>query len=176
VFSSTLVIHHCHIAHIAQFTCHNVYNDSPNTDTIQYMVLFSHLTVQLPSVVLSQKHELDVCSPAPVFCIMMQFTTYLNGLLSLTNCAKHCSTTADVHWLTFCWLYALPPITLSIDSLIKLLTSSTTNCVSSPTSSSIFSIKEKQQASALFQRQAYYKTENEVIICLQNKNTENVQL
>jgi len=30
----------------------------PKTVTITYIVLFSHLTVQLPSVELSQKHEL----------------------------------------------------------------------------------------------------------------------
>lgn len=39
-----------------------------------YMDLFSQRTVQLPSVLLSQKHELAVCSPAPFFCITVQVT------------------------------------------------------------------------------------------------------
>lgn len=38
---------------------------SPKTVQIQYIVLFSHLTVRLPSVELSQKHDAAVCSPAP---------------------------------------------------------------------------------------------------------------
>lgn len=42
---------------------------------MQYMVLFSHLTVQLPSVLLSQKQELAECKPAPFFCIMVEVTT-----------------------------------------------------------------------------------------------------
>lgn len=70
----------------------------PNTVTMQYIVLFSHRMVQLPvrerrerrvvklslyqhllvahapSVELSQKHELAVCSPAPFFCMMTQVT------------------------------------------------------------------------------------------------------
>ena len=41
---------------------------------MQYIVLFSHLTVQLPSVVLSQKHELAVCKPAPFFCMITHVT------------------------------------------------------------------------------------------------------
>ena len=104
---------------------------SPNTLTMQYMVLFSHLTVQLPSDVLSQKHELAVCRPAPFFCMITHVTMYLNGLPSFVSWFKHCSTTLDVHWFTLlCW-YAFPPIAPSTDSLIILLTSSTTNEVSS---------------------------------------------
>jgi len=78
--------------------------DKPNTLTIQYIVLFSHLTVQLPSVVLSQKHELAVWRPAPFFCIMTHVTIYLNGLDNLVSWLRHCSTTFEVHWFTlFCW-------------------------------------------------------------------------
>ena len=77
---------------------------SPNTVTMQNMLLFSHRIVQLPvrmvesgkklksivqygvesyhhshsrhlpSVELSQKHEQAECSPAPFFCIITQFT------------------------------------------------------------------------------------------------------
>ncbi len=36
------------------------YRDKPNTVVMQYMVLFSHLTVLLPSDALSQKHEAAV--------------------------------------------------------------------------------------------------------------------
>lgn len=32
------------------------------------------MSLILPSVELSQKHVLAVCSPAPFFCMMMQFT------------------------------------------------------------------------------------------------------
>lgn len=53
--------------------------DSPKALTMQYMVLFSHRTVQLPSVELSQKQELAVCSPAPLFCMLIQVTMYVNG-------------------------------------------------------------------------------------------------
>lgn len=37
----------------------------PNAVMIQYMVLFSHRTVRLPSVVLSHQQEAAVCRPAP---------------------------------------------------------------------------------------------------------------
>ena len=56
--------------------------ERPKTVTMQYMVLFSHRSVALPSVVLSQKQEVAVCSPAPFFCISTAVTMYLNGLLS----------------------------------------------------------------------------------------------
>lgn len=78
--------------------------DSPKALTIQYMVLFSHRTVQLPSVELSQKQELAVCNPAPFFCMITQVTMYLNGFPSLVSWLKVCSTTLVVHWLTLlCW-------------------------------------------------------------------------
>lgn len=111
----------------------------PKTDTIQYMVLFSHLTVQLPSLELSQKQELAVCNPAPFFCIITQVTIYLNGFPILVSWFKHCSTTLEVHWLTLlCW-YEFPPMAPSIDSLIIVVTSSTLNALSSPVwKSSIF--------------------------------------
>lgn len=38
----------------------------PNTVQMQYMLLFSHRTVRLPSVVLSHQHDAAVCRPAPV--------------------------------------------------------------------------------------------------------------
>lgn len=56
--------------------------ERPNTVTMQYMVLFSHRSVALPSVWLSQKHDVAVCNPAPFFCISTAVTMYLNGLLS----------------------------------------------------------------------------------------------
>lgn len=65
--------------------CSGVYIDKPKTETIQYMVLFSHRTVQLPSVELSQKHELAVCNPAPFFCIITHVTIYLKGLPSFVS-------------------------------------------------------------------------------------------
>ena len=49
---------------------------------MQYIVLFSHLTVQLPSVVLSQKHELAVWRPAPFFCIITHVTKNKTDILS----------------------------------------------------------------------------------------------
>lgn len=45
-----------------------------NTLTMQFIVRFSHLTVQVPSVVVSQKHELAVWRPAPLLCITAQVT------------------------------------------------------------------------------------------------------
>ena len=41
------------------------YNDKPKTVVMQYIVLFSHFTVLLPSHALSQKHDAAVCKPAP---------------------------------------------------------------------------------------------------------------
>ena len=51
-----------------------VHIERPKTETITYMVLFSQRTVQLPSVVLSQKQLEAVCRPAPFFCMMTQVT------------------------------------------------------------------------------------------------------
>lgn len=62
-----------------------VYMDRPNTLTMQYIVLFSHRTVQLPSVVLSQKHELAVWSPAPFFCIITHVTEIDKKILQATK-------------------------------------------------------------------------------------------
>jgi len=112
-----------------------VYIANPNTETIQYKLLFSHLTVQHPSVALSQKQELAVCNPAPDFCIIVQFTIYLNGFCSPVSPKRHPSTTAEVHWLTLVLQYVWPPITCSIVSLTMPLTSSATNWVSSLNSS-----------------------------------------
>ena len=38
---------------------------NPNAVMMQYMDLFSHRTVLLPSVVLSHQHDAAVCKPAP---------------------------------------------------------------------------------------------------------------
>lgn len=57
----------------------------PNTVTMQYIDLYSCRTVQLPSVWLSQKHELAVCSPAPFFCMMMQLTANMRPT-GTSNC------------------------------------------------------------------------------------------
>lgn len=46
----------------------------PQTVTMQYMLLFSHRNVALPSVWLSQKHDVAVCKPAPFFCISTAVT------------------------------------------------------------------------------------------------------
>ena len=46
------------------------YKDKPNTVVIQYIVLFSHFTVLLPSDALSQKHDAAVCRPAPAYRTM----------------------------------------------------------------------------------------------------------
>lgn len=73
--------------------------DKPNTETIAYMDLFSQRTVHEPSVVLSQKHELAVCKPAPFFCIITHETMYLNGLFNLVNELRIASTMFDVHVL-----------------------------------------------------------------------------
>lgn len=91
--------------------------DKPNTETIAYMDLFSQLkiranktkeflscsyrTVHEPSVVLSQKHELAVCKPAPFFCIITQETMYLNGLFNFVNELRIASTIFDVQVLIF---------------------------------------------------------------------------
>ena len=68
---------------------------------MQYIVLFSHRTVQDPSVPLSQKQDEAVWSPAPFFCMMLHVTMYLKGLLSLVRWLRQCSTTFEVHWLIF---------------------------------------------------------------------------
>ena len=94
---------------------------------MQYMVLFSHLTVRLPSELLSQKHDAAVCNPAPVctywyaflcihtwphkwqtctrcdspfFCMIMVVTTYLKGLFRSANRLIQVSRQVDVHWPT----------------------------------------------------------------------------
>lgn len=103
-----------------------VYKASPNTEQIQYMDLFSHLTVRLPSVLLSQKHDAAVCSPAPVFCRIRQVTMYLNGLLSvvkrLIQLSRHSLVHSDTMSASYCWDCSV----LSRHSLMMLLTSSAT--------------------------------------------------
>ena len=68
--------------------------ERPKTVVTQYMVLFSQRTVALPSLVLSQKHDVAVCRPAPLFCMTTQVTTYLNGLFRslsrLMQPSMHC--------------------------------------------------------------------------------------
>lgn len=49
-----------------EFNCQaEDYSDKPKTVVMQYIVLFSHFTVLLPSDALSQKHDAAVCRPAP---------------------------------------------------------------------------------------------------------------
>ncbi len=56
------------------------------------MVLFSHLTLQLPSLELSQKQELAVCNPAPFFCMITHVTE--NKIKSVTkNVGRICQLT-----------------------------------------------------------------------------------
>jgi hypothetical protein len=69
----------------------------------------------LPSVLLSQKHELVVCRPAPFFCMITHVTMYLYAFLSSMNCDKHALTISWVHLLTVLDLYEAVPITFSID-------------------------------------------------------------
>lgn len=71
------------LAHPIAINMLRSYMAKPNTLTIQYMVLFSHLTVQLPSVWLSQKQELAVCNPAPFFCIITQVTVNEESIIDL---------------------------------------------------------------------------------------------
>ena len=52
----------------------------PKTVTMQWMVLFSHLTVQRPSVLAFHTHELVACSAAPAFCISTQVTVRKIGI------------------------------------------------------------------------------------------------
>lgn len=58
--------------------------------------------------------------------ITMNLPIYLYGFCSFVNTLKHDSTTAPVQLFTLSCKYALPPIVLSIASLMILLTSSTT--------------------------------------------------
>merc|ERR1719231_974783 len=68
------------------------------------MLLFSHRNVALPSVVLSQKHDVAVCSPAPFFCINTAVTMYLNGLFRSFSFFMQLSMHIEVHCGTFvCW-------------------------------------------------------------------------
>lgn len=55
------------------------YSDKPKTVVMQYIVLFSHFTVLLPSHALSQKHDAAVCKPAPAMPNMLKavHTEYL---------------------------------------------------------------------------------------------------
>ena len=90
------------------------------------MLLFSHRTVRLPSVSLSQKHDAAVCRPAPFLCMMTHVTTYLNGLFRPARRFTHVSTTSFVHWPTNACLYGAFASTASMDSLTMASTSSPT--------------------------------------------------
>ena len=93
---------------------------SANTVTMACMVSFSQRTEHDPSVLVSQKHVLAVCKPAPLRCMMMHVTTtpttreshtttpcfthtsnylptYLNGLFAVWICLSTCSMMFDVH-------------------------------------------------------------------------------
>ena len=88
---------------------------SANTVTMACMVVLSHLTLQLPSVRVSQKHVDAVCRPAPFFCMMMHVTTYLNGLLAACRLFSTLSTMADVQSCTRLAVYTCLPSTGSSD-------------------------------------------------------------
>ena len=50
-----------------------------------------------------------VCSPAPFFCMMMQVTTYLNGLFTACNDFSTASTIDDVQsWMRLPLYTCLP--------------------------------------------------------------------
>merc|ERR1719295_395010 len=57
--------------------------------TVGFAIVFAlalgHCTVRMPSLPVSQKHEVEELRPAPFFCISTQFTMYLKGLLSNVN-------------------------------------------------------------------------------------------
>lgn len=106
---STTTAPHTHAHHPRSHMC------SANTVTIACMVALSHLTLQLPSVFVSQKHVLAVCRPAPFFCMMMQVTTYLNGLLAACSDLSTDSTMADVQSCTRLAVYNCLPNTGSRD-------------------------------------------------------------
>jgi len=89
--------------------------ESPNTVTRQYMPLFSHRNVALPSVVLSQKHDVAVCNPAPFFCMMTAVTTYLNGLLRSLSFFKVLSMHMEVQLGTLACEYVAFSKTPSMD-------------------------------------------------------------
>lgn len=104
------------------------YSDKPKTVVMQYIVLFSHFTVLLPSDALSQKHDAAVWRPAPAlnrtframptgcsltiqgwsayaynlpfFCIITVVTTYLKGLFRSANRLMQVSRHVEVHWPT----------------------------------------------------------------------------
>ncbi len=71
---------------------------------MQYIVLLSHRTVALPSVVMSQNVEVAVCRPAPFFCMITAVTMYLKGLFRSFSLFMQLSITFDVHCATLvCW-------------------------------------------------------------------------
>ena len=74
------------------------------TVAMQYIVLLSHRTVALPSVVMSQNVEVAVCRPAPFFCMITAVTMYLKGLFRSFSLFMQLSITFDVHCATLvCW-------------------------------------------------------------------------
>ena len=71
---------------------------------MQYIVLLSHRTVALPSVVMSQNVEVAVCRPAPFFCMITAVTMYLKGLFRSFSLFMQISITFDVQCATLvCW-------------------------------------------------------------------------
>ena len=56
-----------------------------NIVTIAKKVLFPYYTEIKPSFFVSQKAVAAVCSPEPLFYIIMQVTAYLNGFYNLAR-------------------------------------------------------------------------------------------
>ena len=74
-------------------------------------------------------------TPAPFLCIKMQVTTYLKDLCSLVRFARVDSTILLVHTPVLLDTKLLPPIVVSIESLMMLETSSTMKVLPSSSSS-----------------------------------------
>lgn len=65
--------------------------------------LKTNVKLVVPSAAPSQKQELAVWRPAPLFCMMTQETMYLKGLFSLAKELRTASTTLVVQVLIFDW-------------------------------------------------------------------------
>lgn len=85
-----------------------MFTDKPYTVTMQFMVGFSHGTLQYPSFVESQCIEVVLFNPAPVFCIITHVMIYLKGRASAWRSFKQFVTMLFVHSLTFFELYEWP--------------------------------------------------------------------
>ena len=82
-----------------------MFTDSPYTVTMQFIVGFSHGTLQCPSLDASQCILVVQFKPAPVFCIITQVIIYLKGRAKACRSFKQFVTMLFVHSLTFFELY-----------------------------------------------------------------------